>query len=787
MPHSASTLPTLLTKRILVLDGAMGTMLQRLELTEADFRGERFRDHPRDVKGNNDLLTLTRPEAVTGVHRAYLEAGADIIETNTFNSTSISQADYGLEGMVRELNEAGARLARSAADECEARDPSRPRFVAGVLGPTNRTASLSPDVNDPGARLVDFDGFVAAYRDAAAGLLDGGSDLLLVETVFDTLNCKAALFAIEEEFAARGQRVPVMVSVTITDRSGRTLSGQTPEAFWISIAHARPFSVGLNCALGPKELTPHLRELSRVSPAFISIHPNAGLPNAFGGYDETPAAMASAIGDWAAQGLVNIVGGCCGTTPEHISAIANAVRDKAARRPPTIEPRLRLAGLEPFTLGPDTLFVNIGERTNVTGSRRFAKLIEADDYAAGLEVARQQVTSGAQMLDINFDEAMLDSPRAMERFLRLLAAEPDISRIPVVLDSSKWSVIEAGLKNVQGKPVVNSISLKEGEAEFLRQARLARRYGAAMIVMAFDERGQADTVERRLAVLTRAYDLLVGEAGVPPEDVIVDPNIFAIGTGLPEHARYAVDYLEATRRIKTSLPSVHVSGGLSNLSFSFRGNDAVREAIHSVFLFHAIQAGMDLGIVNAGALPIYEDIPADLRERVEDLVLDRRPDATERLLAVAEAAKGRPAAAIVDAEWRSLPVNERLSHALVHGINEFIVPDTEEARQAAAHPVDVIEGPLMAGMNVVGDLFGAGKMFLPQVVKSARVMKQAVAHLIPFLEAEKARNPGARPAGKVVLATVKGDVHDIGKNIVGVVLQCNNYEVTDLGVMTPSD
>jgi 5-methyltetrahydrofolate--homocysteine methyltransferase len=782
-----ATLSRILAERILVLDGAMGTMLQRLELSEADFRGARFRDHPRDLKGNNDLLTLTHPDAVRGVHLAYLEAGADIIETNTFNSTAISQADYGLEDIVGELNAAGARLARSAADQYGARDPTRPRFVAGVLGPTNRTASLSADVNDPGARSVDFDGLVAAYRAATAGLLEGGSDLLLVETVFDTLNCKAALFAIEEEFAARGVRVPVMVSVTITDRSGRTLSGQTPEAFWISIAHARPVVVGLNCALGPRELTPHLRELSRVSPAFISIHPNAGLPNAFGGYDETPGAMAAVIGDWAAQGLVNIVGGCCGTTPEHIAAIADAVRGQAPRRPPDIEPRLRLAGLEPFTLGPDTLFVNIGERTNVTGSRRFAKLIEADDYAAGLEVARQQVVSGAQLLDINFDEAMLDSPRAMERFLRLLAGEPDISKVPVVLDSSKWSVIEAGLKNVQGKPVVNSISLKEGEAEFLRQARLARRYGAAMIVMAFDEAGQADTVERRLAVLSRAYRLLVEQAGVPAEDVIVDPNIFAIGTGLPEHAHYAVDYLEATRRLKAALPSVHVSGGLSNLSFAFRGNDAVREAIHSVFLFHAIGAGMDLGIVNAGALPIYEDIPADLRERVEDLVLDRRPDATERLLAVADAARGRPTVDVADAAWRSLPVHERLSPALVHGINEFIVPDTEEARQLATHPVEVIEGPLMAGMNVVGDLFGAGKMFLPQVVKSARVMKQAVAHLVPFLEAEKARHPGARPAGKVVLATVKGDVHDIGKNIVGVVLQCNNYLVTDLGVMTPSD
>ncbi|MFI5235294.1 MAG: methionine synthase [Gemmatimonadales bacterium] len=779
------TLSRLLHERILVLDGAMGTMLQRLELTETDFRGDRFRDHPVDLRGNNDLLSLTRPDAVRAVHTAYLGAGADIIETNTFNSNAISQADYGLGASVLELNITGARLAREAADAFERRDPSRPRFVAGVLGPTNRTASLSADVNDPGARLVTFAELVAAYRENAAGLLDGGADLLMVETIFDTLNCKAALFAIEEELAARRTRVPVMISATITDRSGRTLSGQTAEAFWISIAHARPLTVGLNCALGPRELAPHVRELSRVSSVFTSVHPNAGLPNAFGGYDETPDAMAATIREFAEQGLVNIVGGCCGTTPDHIRAIADAVHGIAPRRPPIIERRLRLAGLEPFTLGPDTLFVNIGERTNVTGSRRFARLIEAGDYAAALEVARQQVQSGAQMLDINFDEAMLDSPAAMERFLRLLASEPDIARVPVVIDSSKWSVIEAGLQNVQGKPVINSISLKEGEAEFLRQAGLARRYGAAVIVMAFDEQGQADTVERRVSVCSRAYRLLIDRAGMTPEDIIVDPNIFAIGTGIEIHARYALDYLEATRRLKAELPYIHVSGGLSNLSFSFRGNDPLREAIHTVFLYHAIQAGMDMGIVNAGALPMYEDIPPDLRERVEDLVLDRRPDATERMLAVAASAQGR-AAAPVDQEWRRLPVGERLTYALVHGINEFIVADTEEARQLASHPIDVIEGPLMAGMNVVGDLFGAGKMFLPQVVKSARVMKQGVAHLIPYLEAEKAKHPNARPAGKVVMATVKGDVHDIGKNIVGVVLQCNNYEVTDLGVMTPA-
>ncbi|HEU4763115.1 MAG TPA: methionine synthase [Gemmatimonadales bacterium] len=785
MPDTPHPIHALLRDRILVLDGAMGTMLQRLGLAEADFRGARFRAHPHDLRGNNDLLNLTRPDAVRDIHRAYLDAGADIVETNTFNATAISQADYGLEALARELSAAGARLAREAADDAMRRDPARPRFVAGVLGPTNRTASLSPDVNDPGARKVTFDELVAAYRENAAGLLEGGADLLLVETVFDTLNCKAALFAIEEEFAARGARVPLMVSATITDRSGRTLSGQTVEAFWISIAHAAPLVVGLNCALGPRELAPHVRELARVTPALVSVHPNAGLPNAFGGYDETPGAMATVLRQFAAEGLVNIVGGCCGTTPDHIRAIAEAVRGLPPRRPPALVARLRLSGLDPFVLGPDTLFVNIGERTNVTGSRRFARLIEAGDYAGALDVARQQVANGAQLLDINFDEAMLDSPRAMERFLRLLAAEPDIARVPVVIDSSRWDVIEAGLRNVQGKAVVNSLSLKEGEAEFLRQAALVRRHGAAAIVMAFDEQGQADTVERRVAVCTRAVRLLTERAGFPAEDVILDPNIFAIGTGIEAHARYALDYLEATRRLKATLPAVHVSGGLSNLSFAFRGNDPLREAIHSVFLYHAIAAGMDLGIVNAGALPIYEDIPPDLRERVEDLVLDRRPDATERLLEVAHDLRGRGDAGAGPAEWRGLPVAERLSYALVHGIDEYVVADTEEARLAAAHPIEVIEGPLMAGMNVVGDLFGAGKMFLPQVVKSARVMKRAVAHLVPYLEAEKARRPDARPAGKVLLATVKGDVHDIGKNIVGVVLQCNNYEVTDLGVMTP--
>ena len=783
----SARLERLLTERILLLDGAMGTMIQRHRLTEADFRGERFRDWPVDVRGNSDLLGLTRPDLIAGIHREYLEAGADILETNTFTATTIAQADYRMERLARELNVAGAALARGVADEFEVRD-GRPRFVAGVLGPLNRTLSLSPKVEDPGYRAVEWAEVVAAYREAVEGLVEGGADLLLVETIFDTLNCKAALFAIEEAFAAGTPRVPVMISATITDRSGRTLSGQTVEAFWNSVAHARPLSVGLNCALGAADLHQYVRELSRVAPCPVSTHPNAGLPNTFGGYDESPEYMAGMLRSFAAEGLVNIVGGCCGTTPDHIRAIADAVRGLPPRRAATPPPRLRLSGLEPLTIGPDTLFVNIGERCNVTGSRRFAKLVLDAKYAEGVAVARSQVETGAQMLDLNFDEALLDGAAAMARFLRLLAAEPDIAKVPVVIDSSKWSVIEAGLQNTQGKAVVNSISLKEGEAEFLRQARLARRYGAAVIVMAFDERGQADTVERRVAIALRACRLLVDEVGMPVDDVIIDPNIFAIGTGIEAHARYALDYLEATRRIKAALPGVRISGGLSNLSFSFRGNDALREAIHAVFLYHAIQAGMDMGIVNAGALPIYEDIPAPLREMVEDLVLDRRPDATERILAEAAGLKSQVTGhAGAGSAWRTKPVQERLAYALVHGLDEFVVADTEEARRAATRPLDVIEGPLMAGMGVVGDLFGAGKMFLPQVVKSARVMKKAVAHLVPFIEAEKASSGERQAAGRIVLATVKGDVHDIGKNIVGVVLQCNNFEVIDLGVMVSSD
>ena len=781
-----SRLESLLQERILLLDGAMGTMIQRHQLTEAGFRGERFAEWPTDLRGNSDLLTLSQPELIAGIHREYLAAGADILETNTFTATTIAQADYGMEGLARELNVAGAALARRVADEFEATD-GQPRYVAGILGPLNRTLSLSPKVEDPGYRAVDWAQVVAAYREAVEGLVEGGADLLMVETIFDTLNCKAALFAIEEAFDAGVPRIPVMISATITDKSGRTLSGQTVEAFWNSVAHARPLSVGLNCALGAADLHQYVQELSRVAPCRVSTHPNAGLPNAFGGYDETPGYMAGILGHFAQEGLLNIVGGCCGTTPDHIRAIAAAVKGVRPRTPVVPAPRLRLAGLEPLTVGPDTLFVNIGERCNVTGSRRFAKLILDGKYAEAVAVARQQVETGAQMLDLNFDEALLDGAAAMTRFLRLLAAEPDIAKVPVVIDSSKWSVIEAGLQNSQGKAVVNSISLKEGEAEFLRQARLARRYGAAVIVMAFDEQGQADTVERRVAIATRAYRLLVDVVGMLPDDVIVDPNIFAIGTGIEEHARYALDYLEATRRIKATLPGVRISGGLSNLSFSFRGNDALRESIHAVFLLHAIRAGMDMGIVNAGALPIYEDIPGELREMVEDLVLDRRPDATERLLKATAGQGPRVAGERSAAEWRGKPVQERLSYALVHGLDEFVVADTEEARLLAARPLDVIEGPLMAGMGVVGDLFGAGKMFLPQVVKSARVMKKAVAHLVPFIEAEKALSGERRSAGRIVLATVKGDVHDIGKNIVGVVLQCNNFEVFDLGVMVSSD
>jgi len=777
-------LPALLAERILLLDGAMGTMIQGHHLREADYRGSRFADWPVELKGNNDLLCLTKPEVISGIHSAYLEAGADIIETNSFNSTAVSMADYRMESLVVELNRAAARLARAAADEFEAREPGRPRYVAGVLGPTSRTASISPDVNDPGFRNVTFDQLVATYREAAAALVEGGADLLLVETIFDTLNAKAALFALEDWFAAGGVRLPVMISGTITDQSGRTLSGQTVEAFWHSVMHANPLSVGLNCALGARALRPYVQELSRVAPVYLSVHPNAGLPNEFGGYDETPEMMSSVLGEFAEHGFLNIVGGCCGTTPDHIRAIAAAVRQRPARERPIPPPRLRLSGLEPLTVGPDTLFVNIGERTNVTGSRRFARLIADGKYDAGLAVARQQVESGAQMVDVNLDEGLLDSEHAMDRFLKLIASEPDISKVPVVIDSSKWSVIEAGLKCVQGKCIVNSISLKEGEAEFLRQAALVRRYGAAVIVMAFDERGQADNVERKVEIMTRAYRLLTERAGFPPEDIILDPNIFAIATGIEAHDNYAVDYIEATRRIKQRLPLVHVSGGLSNLSFSFRGNEPIREAMHAVFLYHAVQAGMDMGIVNAGALPIYSDIAPELLERVEDVVLNRRSDATERLLAVAESVKGQKAERSEDLAWRHRPVRERLVHSLVEGIDSYIVEDTEAARLELARPIAVIEGPLMDGMNVVGDLFGSGKMFLPQVVKSARVMKKAVAYLVPFLEAEKAGLP-PKAKGKVLLATVKGDVHDIGKNIVGVVLQCNNYDVIDLGVMVP--
>jgi len=778
-------LPELLDRRILVLDGAMGTMIQRHTLGEGDFRGERFRDHPCDVKGNNDLLTLTRPDIIRGIHEAYYEAGSDIVETNTFNATAIALADYRMEELVYELNREGARLARAAADGFEKRDATRPRFVAGVLGPTNRTASLSPDVNNPGFRNVRYDELVATYMEAARGLLDGGADILLVETVFDTLNCKAALYAIDRYFAQSGQRVPIMISGTITDASGRTLSGQTAEAFWNSVAHARPISIGLNCALGVEQLRQYVQELSRVADVRISCHPNAGLPNAFGGYDDTPEFMAREIRDWAANGLLSIVGGCCGTTPPHIKAIAEAVAHERPRATPRIEPQLRLAGLEPLNIGPGAMFMNIGERTNVTGSAAFKKLILNSEYDKALDVARQQVASGAQAIDVNMDEAMLDGEAAMRDFLNLIASEPDIARVPVMIDSSKWSVIEAGLKCVQGKPVVNSISLKEGEEKFLHAAREIRRYGAAVVVMAFDETGQADTRARKIEICARSYKLLTEQAGFPPQDIVFDPNIFAIATGIEEHANYAVDFIEATREIKQRLPHARVSGGVSNVSFSFRGNNAVREAIHSVFLYHAIRAGLDMGIVNAGQLAVYEDIPADLKERVEDVVLNRRPDATERLLEIApQYASAGGKAREVDNAWRALPVAERIKHALVHGLDEFIERDTEEARGQFARGIQVIEGPLMDGMNVVGDLFGAGKMFLPQVVKSARVMKKAVAYLVPYIEAEKTGETKA--AGKILMATVKGDVHDIGKNIVGVVLACNNYVVIDLGVMVPA-
>ena len=772
-----------LEQRIVLLDGAMGTMIQGYSLDEDDYRGERFRDWERDLKGNNDLLSLTKPHIIQEIHRQFLDAGADIIETNTFNSNAPSMADYGMEARVFELNLTAARLARECADS-HASKAGSPRFVAGVLGPTNRTASISPDVNDPGFRNTRFEDLVATYEQAASALIEGGVDFLMVETIFDTLNAKAAIFAIQRSYAASGVKLPVMISGTITDASGRTLSGQTTEAFWNSVRHAEPFMVGLNCALGASDLRPYVAELARVANTRVSAHPNAGLPNEFGEYDETPAHTAEIIGEFAASGLVNLVGGCCGTTPEHIRAVKDAIASQAPRTVPAMEPRCRLAGLEPLNIGPEDLFVNVGERCNVTGSAIFRRLFEADDYAAAVQVARDQVTNGAQIIDVNMDEGMLDSERAMVTFLNLIASEPDVARLPIMIDSSRWSVIEAGLRCVQGKAVVNSISLKEGEDAFVEQAQLVRDYGAAVIVMAFDEQGQADSVERKVEICRRSYEIMTKKIGFEPTDIIFDPNIFAVATGIDEHASYGLDFIEATRKIKASLPGALVSGGVSNVSFSFRGNNVVRETIHSVFLYHAIRAGMDMGIVNAGQLAIYEDLPADLREAVEDVVLNRRSDATERLLGVAENYKGQAAGAKAKAQdlsWREEPVSKRLEHALVNGIDEFVVDDTEEARRATERPLDVIEGPLMAGMNVVGDLFGAGKMFLPQVVKSARVMKKAVGHLVPFIEAgqdgEKSSN------GKIVLATVKGDVHDIGKNIVGVVLQCNNFEVIDLGVM----
>jgi 5-methyltetrahydrofolate--homocysteine methyltransferase len=775
-------------ERILVLDGAMGTMIQALGLDEEGFRGARFDAWNREVRGNNDLLNISRPEAVRDIHLAYFRAGADIAATNTFSSTAVAQADYGMADIAYELNHAGAQVARAAAAIAQGEDGRR-RFVAGAIGPTNRTASISPDVNRPGFRAITFDELKAAYGEQARGLIDGGVDLLLVETIFDTLNAKAALYAIAEIGEARGTRVPVMISGTITDRSGRMLSGQTPEAFWNSVAHAVPVSIGLNCALGAREMRAHIAEIARVADTLVCAYPNAGLPNEFGLYDESPDYMAGLLGEFADAGLVNVVGGCCGTTPEHIHAIARAVDGKRPRQIPAPPPLLRLAGLESFALTPEIPFVNIGERTNVTGSARFRKLVTAGDFAAGLAVARDQVENGAQIIDVNMDEGLLDSEQAMVEFLNLISAEPDIARVPLMVDSSKFSVIESGLKCLQGKPVVNSISLKEGEEEFVRQAKIVRRYGAAVVVMAFDEKGQADTVERKVAIAKRAHDILVNQVGFPPQDIIIDPNIFAVATGIEDHDNYGVAFIAAARAIRQTLPHVHVSGGVSNLSFSFRGNEALREAMHSVFLFHAIKAGMDLGIVNAGQIAVYDDLDPELREACEDVVLNRRKDATERLLALAERYKGHgKEKKEADLAWREATVDKRLAHALVHGITDFIVTDVEEARQAADRPLAVIEGPLMAGMNIVGDLFGSGRMFLPQVVKSARVMKQAVAYLMPFMEEEKRRSgqDQQKSAGKIVMATVKGDVHDIGKNIVGVVLQCNNYEVVDLGVMVPA-
>ncbi|MBE9537008.1 MAG: methionine synthase, partial [Proteobacteria bacterium] len=774
-----------LKKRILILDGAMGTMIQRHKLTEADFRGDRFQDHEKELKGNNDLLSLTRPDVIQEIHEEYLAAGADIVETNSFNANAISLADYGMEDVVYEINFEAARVAKAACKLYSEKTPEKPRFVAASMGPTGKTLSLSSDVNNPGHRDVSFEEMVAAYKTQVEGLIDGGADILLIETITDSLNAKAAIFAIETCFEEKGRVLPVMISGTITDASGRTLTGQTTEAFWNSLSHAQPVSIGLNCALGAKELRQYIAELSRISDTFVSAHPNAGLPNEFGEYDESPEAMAREIREWAASGLLNIVGGCCGTTPAHITAIADAVSDIPPRSIPQIPKQCRLSGLEPCNIGPDSLFLNVGERTNVTGSARFKRLILEGNYDEALSVARQQVESGAQIIDINMDEGMLDGEKAMVTFLNLIASEPDISRVPVMIDSSKWPILEAGLKCLQGKGVVNSISMKEGEEAFVRQAKLVRRYGAAVIVMAFDEAGQADTKARKLEICSRSYQILTEVAGFPPEDIIFDPNIFAVATGIEEHNNYAVDFIEATAEIKNSLPHAMVSGGVSNVSFSFRGNNPLREAIHSVFLYHAIKAGMDMGIVNAGQLAVYDDLPEELLERVEDVVLNRRPDGTERLLEVAEKYRGTgEVVQTEDLEWRKAPVSKRLEHALVKGIDTYVEEDTEEARLHFDQAIEVIEGPLMDGINVVGDLFGEGKMFLPQVVKSARVMKKSVACLLPFIEAEK--KGAGRKNGKILMATVKGDVHDIGKNIVGVVLQCNNFEVLDIGVMVPA-
>ncbi|MBT3662615.1 MAG: methionine synthase [Candidatus Marinimicrobia bacterium] len=774
----------ILNNNILVFDGAMGTMVQSYKLTEADFCGNRFINHSCDLKGNNDLLCLSRPDIVGEIHKAYYDVGADIVETNTFNANAISQADYGIEDLAYEINFEAAKIAKSIAKTYL----DKPRYVAGALGPTNRTASMSPDVNDPGFRNVSFDELKIAYYDQAKGLLDGGVDLFLIETVFDTLNCKAALFAVQTLLEERGIEIPIMVSGTITDASGRTLSGQTVEAFWHSIRHANLTAVGLNCALGAEQIRPWLDELSTIADIPVFVYPNAGLPNEFGEYDESPEAMAAIIKEFAESGLVNLVGGCCGTTPPHIKAISKAVAGLTPRKIPDIDPLTKLSGLEPVTIRPESNFVNIGERTNVTGSAKFRRLIKEDNYEEALSVARQQIENGAQIIDVNMDEGLLDSEEAMVTFLRLIAAEPDIAKVPVMVDSSKWTVLEEGLKNLQGKGIVNSISMKEGEAEFIRQAKIIKKYGAAVIVMAFDEKGQAESYDRKVEICSQAYKILTEEVGFPPEDIIFDPNIFAVATGIEEHNGYGLDFIKAVKTIKETLPSVHISGGISNLSFSFRGNNGVREAMHSSFLYHAVQAGMDMGIVNAGQLTLYDDIPPDLKERVEDVLFNRGKDATDRLVKIADEYQGVKKVAKKDLSWREKTVEERLSHALVDGITDFVVEDTEEARQKYERPIHVIEGPLMDGMNVVGDLFGAGKMFLPQVVKSARVMKKAVAHLLPFIETEKDElGLTGKSNGRIIMATVKGDVHDIGKNIVGVVLGCNGYDIIDLGVMVPSD